>query len=56
VFGPVFPLLTWLVGLAAVCLLWLPASSAFFRPPGFAQARHQAQMAELARLRSSRVR
>jgi len=56
VFGPVFPALTWLVGLAAVCLLWLPASSAFFRPPGFAQARHQAQMAELARLRSSRVR
>src|ERR1035438_99562 len=29
VFGPIFPVLTWLVGLAAVCLLWLPASSAF---------------------------
>ena len=56
VFGPVFPALTWLVGLAAVCLIWLPASSAFFRPPDFAQARHQAQMAELARLRSSRAR
>ncbi|MGH3154134.1 MAG: hypothetical protein ACRDOB_25875 [Streptosporangiaceae bacterium] len=56
VFGPIVPVLTWLVGLAAVWLLWLPASSAFFRPPDFAEARHQAQMAELARLRSSRGR
>jgi hypothetical protein len=55
VFGAIFPALTWLAGLAAVCLLWLPASSAFFRPPGFAQARHQAQMDELARIRSSRA-
>jgi hypothetical protein len=41
---------------AAVWLLWRPASSAFFKPPGFTQARHQAQMTELARLRSSRAR
>jgi hypothetical protein len=55
VFGPIIPVLTWLVGLAAVWLLWRPASTAFFQP-GFAEARHQAQMAELARLRSSRTR
>jgi hypothetical protein len=55
VFGPAVPVLTWLVGLAAVWLLWRPASTAFFRP-GFTQALHQAQMAELARLRSSRAR
>ena len=55
-FGPTLPVLTWLAGLAAVWLLWRPASTAFFRPPGFAQARHQAQMAELARIRSSRAR
>src|SRR4249920_791175 len=29
-----------------VWLLWRPASSAFFRPPGYTQAQHQAQMAE----------
>ena len=28
----------WLVGAAAVWLLWRPASSAFFKPQGFAQA------------------
>jgi hypothetical protein len=62
VFGPAIPLLTWLVGLAAVWLLWRPTSTDFFRP-GFAQAMHQAQqamhqaqMAELARIRSSRTR
>ena len=27
--------LTWLIGLAVVWLLWLPASSAFFKPPRF---------------------
>jgi hypothetical protein len=31
--GPIF-VLTWLVGLAAVWLLWRPASSAFFKPQG----------------------
>jgi hypothetical protein len=54
-FGPAIPVLTWLAGLAAMWLLWRPASSAFFRPPGSLQALHQAQMAELARLRSSRA-
>jgi hypothetical protein len=34
VFSPAIPVLTWLVGLAAVWLLWLPASSAFFKPQG----------------------
>jgi len=34
VFGLVFPVLTWLVGLGAVWLLWRPDSSAFFKPQG----------------------
>jgi len=55
-FGPTLPVLTWLVGLAAVWLLWRPASTAFFRPPGSVQALHQFQMAELARIRSSGAR
>jgi uncharacterized membrane protein YuzA (DUF378 family) len=64
VFGPTVPVVTWLVGLAAVWLLWRPASSAFFKPPGYLQAQHQAQMterghqaqmAELARIRSARA-
>jgi hypothetical protein len=37
-----FAVLTWLVGLAAVWLLWRPASSAFFRPQGSAQVGHGA--------------
>jgi hypothetical protein len=41
--GATFPVLTWLVGLAAVWLLWRPASSAFFKPPGFTRAGHSAQ-------------
>ena len=45
----------WLVGGAAVWLLWRPASDAFFKPPGSPQALHQAHMAELDRLRSSRA-
>ncbi len=44
--SPIVPVLYWLAGLAAVWLLWRPASSAFFRPPGYTQAQHQAQMAE----------
>ena len=44
--SPTVPVLYWLVGLAAVWLLWRPASSAFFRPPGYTQAQHQAQMTE----------
>jgi hypothetical protein len=46
--------LTWLVGLAAVWLLWLPASSAFFRPQGFTQAGSAAQLS--SRTESSRAR
>jgi hypothetical protein len=39
----IVPALTWLVGAAAVWLLWRPASSAFFKPQGFTQAGHSAQ-------------
>jgi hypothetical protein len=35
VLGVIVPVLTWLIGLAAVWLLWRPASSAFFRPQRF---------------------
>jgi hypothetical protein len=41
----VLPALTWLAGAAAVGLLWLPASSAFFRSQRHLQARHKAQRA-----------
>ena len=44
--SPTVPVLYWLVGLAVMWLLWRPASRAFFRPPGYTQAQHQAQMAE----------
>jgi len=53
--SPTVPVLYWLVGLAAVWLLWRPGSSAFFRQPGYTQAQyqaHQAQMTELARIRA----
>jgi hypothetical protein len=56
IYGPTLPVLYWLIGLAVVWLLWRPASRAYFRPPGYTQALHQAQMAELARIRSSRAR
>jgi hypothetical protein len=46
VFGPPVPVLTSLVGLAVVWLLWRPSSSAFFKPPGYTRAQHQAQMTE----------
>jgi hypothetical protein len=49
VFSLALSVLNWLIGLAAAGLLWLPASTAFFRPPGLVQAKHQAQMAERAR-------
>ncbi len=32
VYGLIFPILTWLVGLGAVFLLWRPESTAFFKP------------------------
>jgi hypothetical protein len=52
--GPIGPVLTGLVSLAAVCLLWLPASSAYFRPsPRYLQALQQAHRIEAARIRSS---
>ena len=54
--GLVVPALSWLAGAAAVGLLWLPASSAFFRSQGSLQARRRAQRAELERIRSSRAR
>jgi len=56
-YGGVVPFVAaWVVGAAAVWLLWRPASTAFFKPPGFTQALHQAHMAELDRFRSSRAR
>jgi hypothetical protein len=42
-FGPAISVLTWLTGLAVVWLLWRPASTAFFKPPGITQARRGAQ-------------
>jgi hypothetical protein len=38
----VFAMLTWLVGLAAMWLLWRPTSSAFFKPQSLAQDGHNA--------------
>ena len=54
--GVVLFVAAWLAGGAALWLLWRPASDAFFKPPGSAPALHQAHMAELDRLRSSRAR
>ena len=42
--GLIFWVPTWPVGLAAVWLLWRPASSAFFKPQGFTQAAPGAQL------------
>ena len=55
VFSPIFPVLTWLVGLVAVWLLWCPASSAFFKPQGFTQTGHRVQPSSRIRSPSSRV-
>ena len=44
--GTVLP---WLVGLAAVWLLWRPASSAFFQPQGFTQAGIRSSSSRLPR-------
>jgi hypothetical protein len=38
----VFAIVTWLIGLAAVWLLWRPTSSAFFKPESITQAGHNA--------------
>jgi hypothetical protein len=45
----------WLAGAVAVWLLWRPASSAFFKPQGFTQARHSAQPSSRIRSSSSRL-
>ena len=56
-YGGVVPFVAaWLAGAAAEWLLWRPASTAFFKPPGSTQALHQAHMAEFDRPRSSRAR
>jgi hypothetical protein len=34
ILGLIFPVLTWIVGLAAVVLLWRRSSTAYFRPQG----------------------
>jgi hypothetical protein len=49
VLGLILSVLNWLIALAAAGLLWLPASTAFFKQQGLAQAQHQVQMAERAR-------
>jgi hypothetical protein len=54
VIGVIVPVLGWLVGLAAVWLLWRPASSAFFKPQGFTQAGSGAAVS--SRIRSSGAR
>ena len=54
VLGLLGAVLPWLVGLAAVWLLWRPASRAFFKPQGFTQAGHSARLS--ARIGSSRSR
>jgi hypothetical protein len=41
--GVILTVLPWLAGLSAVWLLWRPACSAFFKPPGFTQAGSGAQ-------------
>lgn len=38
----VFAVTSWLIGLAAVWLLWRPASNAFFKPQGVTRAGHSA--------------
>ena len=45
----------WLVGAAAVWLLWRPASSAFFKPQGLTQAGRSAQPSSRIRSSSSRL-
>jgi hypothetical protein len=48
----IVPVLGWLVGLAAVWLLWRPASSAFFKPRDVSQAGSGAQLS--SRMNASR--
>ena len=53
--GLIFWLPTWLVGLAAVRLLWRPASSAFFKLQGVTQAGYSAQPSSRIGSSSSRL-
>ena len=55
VFGLIVPVLAWLAGLAAVWLLWRPASTAFFKPQGFAHAGHSARLSSRVGSSSSRL-
>ncbi|HEY6276945.1 MAG TPA: hypothetical protein VIX86_11500 [Streptosporangiaceae bacterium] len=55
VLGAIVPVLTWLAGLAVVWLLWRPASTAFFKPPGVTHAGHSAQPPSPPRSSSSWV-
>jgi hypothetical protein len=48
----IVPVLGWLVGLAAVWLLWRPASSAFFKPQGVIQGGSGTQLS--SRMNASR--
>jgi len=54
VFGEIVPVLALVVGLAAVWLLWRPASTAFFKPQGFTQAGHSAWLSPRIGSSSSR--
>ncbi|HEY6296321.1 MAG TPA: hypothetical protein VIX15_11705 [Streptosporangiaceae bacterium] len=47
-------MLNWLIGLAALCLLWLPASTAYFRPSALVEAQRAARMVERARIAAVR--
>jgi hypothetical protein len=49
VLGLILPVLAWLAGLAAIWLLWRPASSAFFKPQDVTQAWHGAQLSSRTR-------
>ena len=56
-YGAVVPFVAaWLPGAAAVWLLWRLTSTAFFKSLRSTQALHQAHMAELDRVQSSRAR
>jgi hypothetical protein len=50
----ILSVLNWLIGLAALCLLWVPASTEFFRPSVLVEAQRAARMAERARIAAIR--
>ena len=55
VFGVIVPVLALVVGVAAVWLLWRPASTAFFKPQGFTQAGRSAQPSSQIQSSSARL-